>query len=103
MEHDVARSGIALARIEIPLLAPSAMAHTQTRIDLFDRIRIGPCFQCFGVEADEDAFAVNLRRRHPIGNRSPLWSARGCVVTRSLVRGLDAGETEQGIDLAQSF
>ena len=74
MEHDVARSGIAISRIEIPLLAPSAVAHTQARIDLFDCILIGPSFQSFSVKADEDAFAVNLRSRHPIERRSP-----GCL------------------------
>lgn len=103
MEHDVACSGIALSRIEISLLAPSAMAHAQACIDLFDRILIGPGSQSFGVKADEDTFAVNLRRRHPIGRRTSQWSARRCVVTRSFVRGLDAGEAEQGIHLAQSF
>lgn len=71
MEHDVSRSGIALSRIEIPLLTPSTMTNAQARIDLFDRILIGPGFQSIGIEADENAFAVNLRRRRPIGSRTP--------------------------------
>ena len=67
VKHYVAHTGIALSRVEIPLLAPSAMAHAQARIDLFDCFLVGPGFQRFGVKADEDTFAVNLRRRHPIG------------------------------------